>query len=597
MYCDNCGCTLEEGVKVCPVCGKVFADANSGNNFEEDTSVLKANNMEEGTSPLASDNGEGGTEVLYSDENGEAGTTVLNDNVSGPGRAPASPQMRANGMPPYNQNGMSPLNPNRMQQMNQNGMPPYNSNTVSRDNKQEPSKNKSEKDKPAKKSKKTKKKGKAGKTALIIVLIVVVLLIAAAAILIVPRVLNYNKAEDALGEGNIEEAMELYDKATPYKDSNDMINGGAYNTYAEDLFENEEYMEAAEYYKKADELGYYGEEESGETLCYYNYAEQLYMAGEYEDAITYYEKASGLNDSGEKIKACNYQIGCSLLEANDYAGAIEAFEAAGEYEDASEKIKTCYYNEAEDKYAAGEYEEAQSLYLKAEAEDSQEKSNECLYLLANQYVEAGNYEEAISAYEQIDAEYMDCTDDIDNAYIAWGDALVEEKDYITAIETYSLVVNGDVKKKIKKAKSGYIEDHFTISDETTMTYLCELKYEGYKSASKDYEKLVGWEVESFVNYSETNLKNKKESVKASKDIYIHTTFTNDNDLSLNLKAYIVYSDGSKSNELTFSGVNSGDAAWLSISASTAPAGDTTVYIYDTDSGSLIEKYTFSISEN
>ncbi len=589
MYCKICGYTSEEDLKICPICGNILNETPNEreetptDDAEEGTSVLKADDTEDGTSVLKTEDDEEGTSVLKADE-AEDGTTVLTNNaMQGPNRTPQMMQAGQGRPPQMMQTGMmqSGQRPPQMMQTNQR-------------NPQMAQKAKT-KTKPAKadNKKKQKKKGKGGKLALIIVLAVLVLLIAVAAILIVPRVINYNKAEDAFAEGNVEEAIELYRDAAPYKNSDDMANGGAYYEYAKKLYDEGNYSEAAVYYGKAAESTYSDAEEMEKT-CYGYYADELYDAGDYETAVTYYEMVGDDSETTEKINKCKYQIACNYMSTGSYDEAIEAFEELGAYEDSADKIKECYYNQATAKMEAGEYEEARELFIKSETSDSEAQANKCLYMIATQYVANKDYESAIETFSQIDATYVDCSADMENAYLAWGDMLVEEKDYKTAIDKYSNVNNDSAKKKIKKAKAAYIDANFTMSDETTMSYLCDLKYADYGSAESDYTELTGWSTESFVNYKEEDIDAKKDSVKSSKDIYIHTLYSNSNDATMNVYANIIYSDGSKSNSVNISGVSNDKATWLKITSGTAPTGTTTVYIYDSDTNYLIEKYTFTI---
>ena len=119
-----------------------------------------------------------------------------------------------------------------------------------------------------------------------------------------------------------------------------------------------------------------------------------------------------------------------------------------------------------------------------------------------------------------------------------------------------------------------------------MSYLCDLRYADYGSAEDDYTKLIGWTVESFVNDKLDDYKNKKTSADSSKTIYVHTMYLNENDASMSLKGYVIYSDGTKSNDITFGEVKDRYTTWMSIDPSSAIKGD------DTDK--LVEKFTFTI---
>jgi tetratricopeptide (TPR) repeat protein len=474
-------------------------------------------------------------------------------------------------MPPMQPNGMPPMQPN--------GMPPAGS-----------------KEQNKKKDKKNKKKKSTGKkVALIAIPVVIVAALGVGAAIYVPKYLNYDKANTALNNGEIDKAIELYNKCGSYKDSQTMINGGAYYTYAENLAASGDLISAAENYHKAAGLSYEGASEK-ELECYYNQAEKLYGEGNYTEAADYYKKASGYNDADVKVKECAYENANVLMASGDYAGAVEAFTLASDYEDSADKIKECYYNEALAKMEAGEYEEASEEFLKSEYSDYMIQANDCIYQLAAAYVNDGKYEEALDTYEKVDSEYKDCSKDIATCQEKWGDSLVDSKDYTTAIEKYSLIADKDMSDKINKAKAAYIKDHYDSSDEQTVSYLCDLRYENYGSAEEDYTKLIGWNVSSFVNSSETDYETQKNSIKAKDTIYVHTMFTNENNDTLNLYGYIVYSDGTRSNDVTFGTIENDYTTWISVEGANAIVGDAVMYIYTGDTGKLIEKYPFKIKK-
>ena len=655
MFCDNCGCEIAPEVKICPVCGKKVEDMNpagitdagtiedvstTADDKAETADVMKqASDIEKNLSDAADkesadvidtdDMEEEGTTVLKavdlekeaSVDEDEEGTTVLNsDMLKGP--APngipsfqnrpmgvnnqpmqGRPVMGPNGQPMQGRpmmgpNGQPMPGPNGQPMPGPNGQPmPMNGE----DKKKKKKKEKAPKQPKPQKAPKTpkeqnapkEKKGKGGKIALIVILIVIVLAGGGAAAIFVPKFMNYNKAEDALKDGKVEEAIDLYNKAKPIKDSKTKVNGGAYFEYAENLFAAGNFVEAADNYRKAAGLNYEGAAQK-EKESYFSQAEKLYGEANYTEAADYYEKAGDVNGAADKVKECSYMNGCALEGEKKYDEAIQAFTAAGDYQDAAEKIKECYYNDAVDKMAAGDYINAKDLFVKSEYNDYADKANECLCLLAEQYVSQQDYSKAIETYGQVDSSYKDCTADIDAVRIKWAKLLSDGKDYKAAVEMYSQVTTKDMTKKINKAKSKYIKDHFDSNDETTMNYICDLRQAGYDSADDDYTALTGWFIESFVNDDKEDYKSKNDSASSDKTIYIHTMFLTENDVTMNLKGYVVYSDGTKSNEVTFGEVKDRYTTWMSIDSSQAIKGAATLYIYEIDTNRLIEKYVFTI---
>ena len=591
MYCDNCGCDLGPVMKVCPVCGKNVEDmaADNGNSVRmEDVAsqVADVSKNEDIGKELPDISKEANAAVVDTDEMEEEGTTVLKavdldkkveENEDEEGTTVLSADMLKNqGMPMPNPNGMPmpgpngrpmpgpngrpmpgpngmvpPFQPRPMQGQPgaapQNGIPPIQPRPIpgqpgamggmpvnEKDEKKKNKKSKKEKapkqPKAQKASKEPKtpkqpkeKKGKGGKVALIIILIVVVLALGGGAAYVVPKYLNYNKAEEAYKDGRIDDAVELYKKAGWMKDAETKVNGGVY----------------------------------------YEYAASLAEEGNYIDAAASYEKVIALET------------------------------VADEYKDAADKIKECYYNNASDKMEAKEYAAAKELFLKSEYSDYSDKANECLIKQAEAYLADKKFEDAIKTYGEVDSKYKDCTKKIDSAYTKWGSSLYKSKDYKGAVEKYEQVTKKDVTDKINKAKAAYVKDHKDRSDETTMSYLCDLRYADYGSAEDDYTKLIGWTVESFVNDKLDDYKNKKTSADSSKTIYVHTMYLNENDASMSLKGYVIYSDGTKSNDITFGEVKDRYTTWMSIDPSSAIKGEATLYVYD-DTDKLVEKFTFTI---
>ena len=646
MFCDNCGCEIAPEVKICPVCGKKVEDMNpagitdagtiedvstTADDKAETADVMKqASDIEKNLSDAADkesadvidtdDMEEEGTTVLKavdleketSVDEDEEGTTVLNSDMlkgPAPNGIPAfqnrpmgvnnqsmqgRPMMGPNGQP---MQGRPMMGPNGQPMPGPNGQPMSMNGEDKKKKKKEktPKQPKPQKaPKPPKEQNAPKeKKGKGGKIALIVILIVIVLAGGGAAAIFVPKFMNYNKAEDALKNGKVDEAIDLYNKAKPIKDSKTKVNGGAYFEYAESLLAAGNFVEAADNYRKAAGLNYEGAAQK-EKESYFSQAEKLYGEANYTEAADYYEKAGDVNGAADKVKECSYMNGCALEAEKKYDEAIQAFTAAGDYQDAAEKIKECYYNDAVDKMAAGDYINAKDLFVKSEYNDYADKANECLCLLAEQYVSQQDYSKAIETYGQVDSSYKDCTADIDAVRIKWAKLLSDGKDYKAAVEMYSQVTTKDMTKKINKAKSKYIKDHFDSNDETTMNYICDLRQAGYDSADDDYTALTGWFIESFVNDDKEDYKSKNDSASSDKTIYIHTMFLTENDVTMNLKGYVVYSDGTKSNEVTFGEVKDRYTTWMSIDSSQAIKGAATLYIYEIDTNRLIEKYVFTI---
>lgn len=612
MICDICGNVMEDGTQVCPVCGRQFfektsvepqdvktedidsAFSSSSNEEKNEEHVEPTENVEAAKDAEATDNSTGdegeGTAVLTSDidsDEDEEKTVVIDPNekifggmpngmppAGGPNGRPPMGAPNGMGMPPMggpNGMGMPPMGgPNGMPQSNgANGQPP--------------------------KAKQKKKMSTGKKVALITIPLVILAAAGTVAAIFVPKFLNYNKAQEKLADGDIDKAVELFEDLGNFKDAEEMANGGAYFEYATALMEDKNYSLAAEYFGKAMMHDYEGASDKMHE-CYYYYAEELLAQGKYDEAMEAFELARPYGDADSKVKEVYYEEGVDHMNAGDYESAITCFTDAEGYQNADDLIKQCYYQMAEELEASGDYEEAYDYFLLSEYDDYETRANDCMYSYAKASYDNGDYEEAIEVYEQIDPDYKDCSKDIDNCYIGLAKKSENAEDYKSAIEYYEKVTGSDVAASIRKDKASYIEAHFTNTDALTMEYVCDLKYEVYGTAVEDYLKLSeGWAVASFVNHDENDYENTDNTIDTKSTVYVHTVFINDEGEPMNLKAYIVYSNGTKSNEISYESVESNYGTWVSIDPG-VQTGDTSLYIYNTDTNVLLEKYTFTLTD-
>ena len=154
-----------------------------------------------------------------------------------------------------------------------------------------------------------------------------------------------------------------------------------------------------------------------------------------------------------------------------------------------------------------------------------------------------------------------------------------------------------MRRKIANGKLAFANANKNAANETTMTYLGELRYDGNEKAQKLYSELVKWNIESFVNSSEKDLDKGSNSIKTKdgSDIYIHTSFGFDGDDSMKISGYVVYADGNKSDVITFSDpVVDGWSTWVKISGDSAPKGVTYLYLQNETTKKIIEVYPFTI---
>lgn len=109
--------------------------------------------------------------------------------------------------------------------------------------------------------------------------------------------------------------------------------------------------------------------------------------------------------------------------------------------------------------------------------------------------------------------------------------------------------------------------------------------------------LVKWNIESFVNSSEKDMEKKSNTItaKAGSDIYIHTSFSFSGDDSMKISGYVVYSDGNKSDSISFSdNVVDGWSSWVKINGDGIPKGVTYLYLVNDNTDKIIEVYPFTV---
>ena len=581
MYCDNCGCELGENIKKCPVCGKEFPMINPVQEEEEGTTVLTSAQQEHVNPQIQQMPGQSNPQMQQM-----------------PGQSNPQMQQMPEQSNPQMQQMPGQSNP-QMQQMPGTGaskMIPDDSDVMIR--------------------KKGEKKGmsKGTKAALIVIPIVVVIAIAVLSIIYVPKFRKYNEAEDLMTQGKVEEAVTIYKDLGKFKDSYSKGNGEAYYRYAADLEKEGRNLEAADYYKKsgnsmkaAEDLGDSASDRSDEITssdafdkadqCYYNAGMDQMNAASYDSAIDAFKNAGSYKDSSDKVIECTYKKAQSLIGSKDYDGAIDILSTIEDYSDVKTLLAQCYYNKGSEFLKAGKYDDAYDMYTKSEYDDYKTRASECVYLKAGEYYKEKDYKNALKSYEKVDPDYKKCVDEKDKCYIALAGQEYKDKNYKNAIEYYEKVSKANVSDKIVKAKLAYIGANKNASNETTMTYLGQLRYAGNEKAQKVYSELVRWNIESFVNNSQDDMEKKSNSIKASadSDIYIHTSFGFSGDDSMKISGYVVYSDGNKSDSISFSdSVVDGWSSWVKIGGDGIPKGVTYLYLINENTKNIIEVYPFTV---
>lgn len=534
MYCDNCGCEIPENEEECPVCGKKFSKVTPKTDYTQQTE-------EDDTT----------TVLTASDRQKEDDVISEAVNIA----TQYAPEEKE--VPTQNNPDLSDLMIKKKGE--KNGL------------------------------------SKGAKITLITIPIVVVLAVGVLAFLYVPKFRDYNNAEEKLSTGEIDEAVELYKGLGDFKDSLDKANGGAYYEYAASLEGQGRNLEAAEYYAKSAKYKYSNAADKA-SQCYYTTGIDQMGAGSYDSAIEAFKNAGSYNDAADKVTECIYKSAEALVNAGDYDAAIEKLTGIEEYGDAKTLLSQCYYNKAAALLEAGSYDEAYDMFIKSEYDDYSDKANESMYQKAVKLYNEQDYENALESYQKVDSGYKNCVADIDKCYIALGNQAYKDGEYKQAVEYFEGVSKTNVDKKIDRSKLAYAKANLKTSNLTTMTYLGELRYAGNEKAQELYSQIVRWDIKSFVNDSESDIENQNNTIKNASEIYIHTMFTIDGDDTMTISGYVIYSDGRKSDQITFSDeVVDGWSTWVNISGDSAPKG-TTYFVIENESasGAIIEVYPFTI---
>ena len=544
MICNNCGFESDNDILVCPVCGARSTQATS---YEDEGTTILSRNQES----------------VMIEEDDDEGTTVLSRSVPRE-KAQVLTADQLTDRPDFLMHE-EPIKLNNLK-------------------------------KPEKKSKPLVK------AAIIFLVLLVVAGIGVLLWIFVPKFSKYSEAEELLSDGKVENAITLYTELAGFRGSDEMVNGGAYYTYANDLYDDEDYKNAANYYSQAAAFSY----KDAEELCresYYRYGEALREVDEYDDAASAFAAAGTYEDAAERELECYYAKAEASYEAGDYDGAVAAYLKAGDYSDSTEKIAICYYYEAEAYKDDQDYLNAYDYYIKSAYDDYMSEANDCLYKYAQSAFNDEKYELAITNYEKIDTAYMDVTDELDDCYIALAKQAEAAGTYPTAIENYENVVNTDMSAYINQDKMKYIDAHYDSRDELTMGYLCDLKYCGvnndYDTSYKEealnkYHELSGWTINSYINSAADDYDTRESYAPVSGTTYVHTYYTNDEGYELDLYGYIVYSNNTTSNTVTFNTIGSNATTWISVNAAEDVEGEAVLYIYEADQNKLVEKYTFTI---
>lgn len=229
------------------------------------------------------------------------------------------------------------------------------------------------------------------------------------------------------------------------------------------------------------------------------------------------------------------------------------------------------YNDAIDLMSNGEYQKAIDAFEGIiEFKDSGLKKNDCLYLLAILYKEEGNYENAISLLEQI-SEYKDskklidmCKNEELNINYNKAVQLMDNQKYSEAIVKFEELSGfKDSAEKINEAKYKYVLANKNNDNETTFSYLKDLKDIAYNDSVELYNDLYDWKVMIFFNTSKDDHTTDLSSISVYKPVYIHVKVVGGTpNEKIKLRRFVTFPDGDTDNESWYEDYCDGDETYI-----------------------------------
>lgn len=285
----------------------------------------------------------------------------------------------------------------------------------------------------------------------------------------------------------------------------------------------------------------------------YENARSLLSEQKYDEAKAGFSEISGFSDADTKVKECDYQKAVSLLTAQKYDEAKAVFSVVMDYSDSAAKVKECDYQTALIILNEGRLDEAKEMFASISGyKDADTLKNECDYRKAKGLLNAEEYKAAAELFG--------------------------------GISGYN-----DASEQQKNAKYLYVKKHYANADALCVTYLNELKSDGYKDAQQLLAALSSWKGKIVYNNSKTNTTDSKVSVSINDAHYFHVTVTGGlPDATVNLRYEVTVHktlkgviENVKDGQTVTFGWDKDDKSY------NAGSGDLTVKIFDNDTNELI----------
>ena len=410
----------------------------------------------------------------------------------------------------------------------------------------------------------------------------------------------YQKGVYLMNNGSYLDAATEFERVPDYQDSKDQAvycrNEAAYLD-AKALFESGSYKEAADAFTA---LSDYSDSSDQANASNYHYGQELLENGEYEDAHTVFKALSGYENSNDLADESYYQLATQLFGEKKYDEAYTYFKGLSSYKDSKDQANESEYLYGIERFDSGDYEKAVAAFkLVKDYKDVGERLPEAKYRYALALTEKKDWKAASSLFKEL-SDYQDSASRYKETYYQYGLQLLNSKSYKKAVTVFdSLDSYSESRTKLNEAKYGYVTSHKNRTDNTTYSYLKDLRSAGYKDSKDIYSSLYAWKVTAVINDSETNTTTSRTSISKYKTVYCHLKLSGGPPSEgITLKATATWPNGASNSHKFDNKWYDGSSGYYYCWYETPAYGSTgtlRIRIYNNDSGELLGEFTVTLT--
>ena len=331
--------------------------------------------------------------------------------------------------------------------------------------------------------------------------------------------IQYNQAQALLDNGNYDEAIVLFTELENYKDSPEKVLETKY-AKAENLFKNKDYDAALAVFE---ELADYSD--SAERIKEVTYAKAgaLVETEAYQQAIDIYQRLGDYKDSSTLYLSTALDYATLLVDKKDYTNAGKWLSMLSSYDAYDEHTDALYVSIMENHYANGRYDEALLAYQKTKGYDTNsDKYKDMTYNYALKLLVNRNYSAAKTNFKKVSG-YLDADQKVIESDYQLGQNELVQKNYTAAVAAFERVKDyKDSKDRINEAKYLYVKANKTRTNNTTYSYLKDLKAAKYKDSADIFKEVYAWKVDVVaVNSDPDDDKTNKKSISVYDPVFFH----------------------------------------------------------------------------